>query len=275
MASSGPKASLLKAVLVRNRAISLVFLIILVVLAWAWLFGGAGTGMSPSASLWPQPAHQDMMSGMTMKPIVASWSIERFNMTLAMWWIMMMAMMLPSAAPTVLLFARSAAHGNPDERRLPTDAFMVGYLIAWGLFSLGATIAQWQFDRLNLLGPMQMTLTNRWLTAAVLLLAGMYQLTPQKDACLRQCRHPAQFLSRHYRPGWTGALRMGVLHGSYCVGCCWLLMALLFVGGVMNLAWIAFLTVLVALEKLLPKGRLVATTSGLVLIVAGGATLLG
>src|SRR3546814_10215949 len=87
----------------------------------------------------------------------------------------MMAMMLPSAAPTVLLFARSAAHGNPDERRLPTDAFMVGYLIAWGLFSLGATIAQWQFDRLNLLGPMQMTLTNRWLTAAVLLLAGMYQ----------------------------------------------------------------------------------------------------
>src|SRR3546814_895448 len=132
---------------------------------------------------------------------------------------------------------------------------MVGYLIAWGLFSLGATIAQWQFDRLNLLGPMQMTLTNRWLTAAVLLLAGMYQLTPQKDACLRQCRHPAQFLSRHYRPGWTGALRMGVLHGSYCVGCCWLLMALLFVGGVMHLAWIAFLPVLVALGKLLPKGR--------------------
>src|SRR3546814_1480412 len=92
--------------------------------------------------------------------------------------------------------------------------------------SLGRTIAQCQFSRLNLLGPMQMTLTNRWLTAAVLLLAGMYQLTPPKDACLRQCRHPAQLLSRHYRPGWTGALRMGVLHGSYCVGCCWLLMAL-------------------------------------------------
>src|SRR3546814_4634014 len=95
----------------------------------------------------------------------------------------------------------------------------------------------------------------------------MYHLTPKMDACLRQCRYPAQFLSRHYRPGWTGALSMGVLHGSYCVGCCWLLMALLFVGGVMNLAWIAFLTVLVALAKLLPKGRLVATTSGLVLIV--------
>src|SRR3546814_13900734 len=91
----------------------------------------------------------------------------------------------------------------------------------------------------------------------------------------RRSPDPAQFLSRHYRPGWTGARRMGVLHGSYCVGCCWLLMALLFVGGVMNLAWIAFLTVLVALEKLLPKGRLVATASGLVLIVAGGATLLG
>src|SRR3546814_11573108 len=90
----------------------------------------------------------------------------------------------------------------------------------------------------------------------------MLQLTPEKDACLRQCRHPAQFLSRHYRPGWTGALRMGVLHGSYCVGCCWLLMALLFVGGVMNLAWIAFLNVLVALEKLLPHGRPVAHPSG-------------
>src|SRR3546814_13321890 len=93
---------------------------------------------------------------------------------------------------------------------------MVGYLIAWGLFSLGATIAQWQFDRLNLLGPMQMTLTNRWLTAAVLLLAGMYQLTPQKDACLRQCRHPAHFLSRPHTPGWTGALRMGLRSATSC-----------------------------------------------------------
>src|SRR3546814_2216720 len=137
-----------------------------------------------------------MIAWITMKPIVASWSIERFNMTLAILWIMMMAMMLPSAAPTVLLFARSAAHGNPDERRLPTDAFMVGYLIAWGLLSLGAKIAQWQFDRLNLLGPMQMTLTNLWMTVAVLLLVGMYQITPQKDACIPQFRHPAQLLHR-------------------------------------------------------------------------------
>src|SRR3546814_10405930 len=109
-------------------------------------------------------------------------------------------MMLPSAAPTVLLFARSAAHGNPDERRLPTDAFMVGYLVAWGLFSLGATIAQWQFDRLNLLGLMQMTLTNRWLTAAVLLMVGLSPLTPQQYACLRQSPQPPPFMHRPYRP---------------------------------------------------------------------------
>src|SRR3546814_11509073 len=109
---------------------------------------------------------------MTMKPIVSSGSIERGNMTLAMWWIRMIAMMLPSAAPTVLLFARSDAHGNPDERRLPTDAFRVGYVIAWGHFSLGATIAQWQFDRMQLLGTMQMPLTKRGLPAAVLLMSG-------------------------------------------------------------------------------------------------------
>src|SRR3546814_18076970 len=114
-----------------------------------------------------------MMSGMAMKPIVVPWSVERFNMTLAMWWIMMMALMLPSDAPTVLLFARSAAHGNPAERRLPTAAFMVGYLLAWGLFSLWASIAHWPFDRWPLLGPLLIPLKNRGLTAAVLPLDGL------------------------------------------------------------------------------------------------------
>ena len=257
----------MQAVLTRHRTISAALLALLVVLAWAWLLSGARTGMTPSLALWP---HRSMgMANMPMAPDPASWSAPRFFMILAMWWIMMAAMMLPSAAPMILLFARAIAHAPVQPRRPATEAFLAGYLVIWGLFSFAATVLQWQLGSLGLVAPSDMASTSRWLSAGVLLLAGVYQLTPLKDACLSRCRNPAQFLSRHYRPGHLGALRMGMLHGAFCVGCCWLLMALLFVGGVMNVAWIAVLSALVALEKLVPQGRLIAVGMGVVMILGG------
>lgn len=183
----------------------------------------------------------------------------------AMWATMMVAMMLPSAAPAILLYAQVHRHSRGDEGPPPTAAFLAGYLACWLAFAAVAAVLQ------GALGTMG--LASREASAAVLIAAGLYQLSPLKDACLSRCRLPAQFLSRYYRPGASGALRLGLLHGAYCVGCCWLLMALLFVGGVMNLAWVAALTLLVAAEKLLPGGEWIARIAGVAMVGWGGYLL--
>lgn len=285
MASSGPDRSLLLALLARQRAVSAALLLVLILLCWAWLASGAGMGMPPTAALWPQPADHSAMPGMTaaehaamaglpVEPMSVAWSARLAFLIFAMWWVMMAAMMLPAAAPMILLFARASRHGAPTARP-PTAAFTTGYLLCWGLFSLGATALQWRLDRTGLLAPMQMASSSRWISATILLLAGLYQFSAWKDACLRQCAHPAQFLSRHFRPGRSGALRMGLIHGAYCVGCCWLLMALLFVVGVMNLAWVALLTLFVGLEKLHAKGPRIARIAGAMLLIGSAVIALG
>ena len=177
-----------------------------------------------------------------------------------MWWLMMVAMMLPSAAPAVLLYSRVRDRQPVADSVVEPWIFMLGYLGVWLLFSLFAAAVHHQ------IAPDAMKFQRGLLPALVLVAAGAYQLSPLKGACLRQCRAPAQFLSRHWRAGARGAVRLGVLHGAYCVGCCWLLMALLFVGGVMNFAWIAALTLLVSVEKLVPRGDLVARAAGVALI---------
>jgi len=183
----------------------------------------------------------------------------------AMWTAMMVAMMLPSAAPAILLYGRVHRHSFGAASNPPATAFLLGYLACWAAFSgLAAT-----FQILLKTDA----LANRGAAAALMIAAGVYQLSPLKDACLSRCRSPTEFITRHYRPGAVGALRLGLLHGAYCVGCCWLLMALLFVGGVMNLAWIAALTLMVAAEKLLPGGRWLARIAGVALI-GWGAYLL-
>jgi predicted metal-binding membrane protein len=176
----------------------------------------------------------------------------------AMWAAMMVAMMLPSASPTILLYAHVHRHSNEHGAAPPTAAFLGGYVACWVGFALIAATLQ------VALGGME--LFSRKVAAVLLIAIGLYQLSPLKDACLNRCRSPAQFLSRHYAPGAMGAVRLGLLHGAYCVGCCWLLMALLFVGGVMNLAWVAALTLLVAAEKLLPGGKWIARIAGVALI---------
>lgn len=191
-----------------------------------------------------------------------------FAIIALMWAAMMVAMMSPSAAPTVLLYARTQRFAKPDAQP-PTAAFVAGYLVCWLAFAVVAAGLQIALDLAAALSDMTMALQGRRAGAVVMIAVGVYQLSPFKNACLGRCRSPAQFLSRHYRPGVGGALRLGLLHGAYCVGCCWMLMTLLFVGGVMNLLWIAGLTLLVAGEKLMPHGPTFARVTGIALIAWG------
>jgi predicted metal-binding membrane protein len=186
-----------------------------------------------------------------------------------MWWLMMLAMMLPSATPAILLYARVRKARSGDAAIAQTWVFMAGYLAVWLLFSIAAALFQ------SLVAQSSMTLQSGGAQIAVLFLAGLYQLSPFKSACIGQCRSPGQFISRHWRPGLAGAVRLGVLHGAYCVGCCWMLMMLLFVGGVMSLLWVIGLTILVAGEKLLPPQVPLSKISGIGLLLWGlGRTLL-
>jgi predicted metal-binding membrane protein len=219
---------------------------LLAALSWWFVIAGGGMGR---------------MDGMAMAPPLAA--------VVLMWWLMMAAMMLPAAAPSVLLYAQVRRRELARGSSLAAPwTFLAGYLLVWLLFSLTAAALQGA-----LTGP-AMRLDDKRAQAGVLIAAGLYQLSPLKGACLRQCQSPAQFFARHWRPGPVGALRLGLLHGAYCVGCCWMLMAILFVGGVMNLALVAALTLLVSAEKLLPGGRRVAYAAAAGLIGWGGVLLL-
>lgn len=187
-----------------------------------------------------------------------------------MWAVMMAAMMLPSALPMALAFASLSRRAGQPAR---TAGFVAGYLAVWLVFSVGATAWQWVLQALDWVDAMAVS-RSAGLTGGLLLLAGLYQFSPLKRVCLGRCRTPLGFLIGEWRAGVGGAFAMGWRHGLFCVGCCWALMALLFVGGAMNLAWIAALSVAVALEKLAPGGQRLAPVLGLVLIAAGLLKLL-
>jgi predicted metal-binding membrane protein len=212
------------------------------------------------------------MNPMLMAPV--EWSPSYALFVFLMWWIMMIAMMVPSAAPMVLLFAAIARKRRTQATPLAgTAAFVAGYLAVWASFSALAAAIHGGLDVAGLLTPM-MTASSGVFGGLLLVAAGLYQLTPLKRACLGQCREPVRFLSARWRPGNVGALRMGVVHGAYCLGCCWFLMVLLFIGGVMNLYWIAGLGLYVLAEKLVRRGRWLERAAGAVLTLAGFAILL-
>jgi predicted metal-binding membrane protein len=247
----------LEHVLRRDRLIVVVGVAGVVALAWVYLVAGAGIDMS--------------MADMPMEPM--PWSTFYAALLFTMWWVMMIAMMVPSAAPMVLLFtAIKRKQGASVSPSIEAWVFLSGYLLIWAGFSLVAVLAQWGLERAGLLS-MAMASTSATLGGVILLAAGLYQFTPVKSACLRYCQSPVLFLSRHWRPGAVGALRMGLRHGSYCLGCCWFLMALLFVSGIMNLVWIAGIALYVACEKLLPLGRGLSRAAGVALIVSGTIVL--
>jgi len=231
-----------------------------IALAWAYL---VHLDRQMSAAM----AYDREMAAMGMA-MDQPWGAADVFFTFAMWAVMMVGMMTASAAPVMLLFA--GMHAKQSARRAPAIvlAFGAGYLLVWILFSAGATLAQWALHALAMLSP-SMTTSSARLGGAILIAAGVYQLTPFKGACLAHCRSPLGFLMSHWRDGTAGALRMGIEHGTYCLGCCWALMCVLFVVGVMNLVWVAAMTIFVLVEKIGPAGRLVARAAGVAMIAAG------
>jgi len=224
----------------------------LVVLSW-WYLIGMSRGMG----------------GMDGTMGIAPWSSIDFLLMFAMWAVMMVAMMVPTALRSVLIFARIGARATTRGRTLvPAYWFAAGYVLIWTFFSVVATLSQWGLDQAALLSPMLVS-TSPFLGAILLISAGAWQFSPVKDTCLRHCRSPAMYIATHFRPGIPAAVQLGIRHGTYCLGCCWLLMGLLFVGGVMNLLWIAAITAFVLVEKLLPATLRASQLSGWAMIVAG------
>jgi predicted metal-binding membrane protein len=265
--------TVLEGALRHDRLIIIAALGILALLAWAdlvWLANDMSMGGMDMTGFRMIPAGQGLMM-----PASAPWQPIEFGYVLAMWTVMMIGMMTPSATPMILIYARvgrqAASKGQPFAA---SSWFAAGYLLAWTAFALIATSAQWALERAALLTPTMQSASNV-LGGSVLIAAGLYQWTPVKEACLSYCRAPLVFIMRHggFRREASGAVALGFCHGLYCVGCCWALMALLFVGGVMNLLWIAGLAILVLLEKAIPFGRTVARLAGLAFI-AGGVWLL-
>jgi predicted metal-binding membrane protein len=263
----------LEAVLRRDRAVVIVALAVITALAWvdlAWLAGDMAMGGMDMTGYRMIPAGRGLMM-----PADAPWQPIEFGYVFVMWVVMMIGMMMPSAAPMILIYARVGRQAATEGKPFAASSwFAGGYLLAWTAFSLVATSAQWALERAALLSPMMESASNR-LGAAVLIVAGLYQWAPLKDACLSHCRSPLLFIQQHggFRREPFAALALGFRHGVYCIGCCWALMALLFVGGVMNLFWIAALAILVLIEKVMPFGRVVARVAGLAFI-AGGVWLL-
>ena len=206
---------------------------------------------------------------------VQPWAAAEVAPKMLMWAAMMVAMMVPTAVPMTLVYAAVARKAARDDHPVaPTFVFVAGYLAIWVLFSVGATAAQSGLDQFALLSP-EMSSASTVLGGGLLISAGVYELTPYKHACLAHCRAPAHFISHQWRSGLAGAFRMGAGLGTYCLGCCWILMGLLFVGGLMNLLWVAAIAALILLEKIMPLGEIGARVAGAAMIVVGLLSLAG
>ena len=241
----------------RNRLL-LGCLFALLALSWLVLYRMAQSMSSAS-----------MLMVQSMGEMSMPWTATDALLMIVMWAVMMVAMMLPSAVPMLLLYQQVARRRyTPAQTRLGLLLFGLGYLLVWSAFSLLATLLQWQLEQWRLL-DMQMRSSSLWLAAGLLIGAGIYQWLPVKQACLQRCGMPLRFILDHWQAGFAGSWRMGLAHGLFCLGCCWALMGLLFVGGVMNLTWVALLGLFVLLEKLLPQQRWLSHLGGLLLVLWG------
>jgi len=237
----------------RERRVVVASLAALTLISWAYL--------------WLAPMPMPASSGGLRTPHYAAF-------TFAMWFVMMIGMMTPSAAPTLLLFDRIQRSSNVPDAAARTALFLAGYLCIWAIFSAVATLLQIELIELGWIDDMAVT-TRRSVTALVLLGVGFYQWIPLKRACLEHCRSPVEFITMHRRPGPSGAWRMGLHHGLHCLGCCWALMLLLFVGGVMNLLWVAAITALVLVEKVFVRGAWMRHAIGVACVLAAGVMVAG
>ena len=251
----------------RDRQVVLAGLILITAISWAYLYY-----FSRQMDMGPMGMVDTGATAILMSDMVkfAPWTPVD---ALFMWAIMMMGMMIPSVTPMVLLYARVVRHNAKEVAAfVPTGAFFVGYLVVWVGFSAVATGLQWALEQTALLSPMMVS-TSSVFVGIVLIATAVYQWTPYKDACLARCRSPVWFLSTYWRNGAGGAFRMGLSHGSYCLGCCWSLMLLLFVGGVMNLLCVAAITAFVLIEKVAPGGRAIGRVGSVLLGLTGVALL--
>ena len=253
--------STLESLLRQDRVVVLASLAGVIAIAWVYLLLGAGIEMD----------EMDMGGGQVMV-MAPPWTLGYAALIFVMWSIMMVAMMLPSAAPTILLVSglernRGIGHGVPT-----AGLFTFGYVLVWVGFSIAATLLQWSLDRVGWLSE-AMAATSTTVAGSALIAAGIYQWTPLKRQCLKHCRSPLAFLLQHWRKGAWGA--DGVRHGIFCLGCCWMLILMLFVGGLMNLLWIGGLAVVVLVEKTIPWGGRMSQIIGAALVAWGAVALLG
>ena len=257
--------SALAALLRRDRIIILAALIAVTLLAWLYVLH-----LAAAMSDMPAMPGMPMDAGGMLSPVFGRWSAVHFVTMLAMWSVMMIGMMTPSVVPMILLYVQVARRHAPTQPFAPAGWFALGYLLAWIGFSLLATVTQWGLEQAALLSPM-MTSTSHEFAGVLLIATGAYQWLPIKSSCLARCRAPLSFVMEHggFQSSASGSVRLGLQHGLYCVGCCWALMLLLYVGGVMNLLWIGGLMVLVLLEKLAPGARYFAKGSGVVAAALG------
>jgi len=207
-------------------------------------------------------------------PMTPTWTAVDFMLLFLMWFVMMIAMMTPSVTPLILIFATVNRKRKQQQSPFVSAGYLLsGYFLVWGIFSLIATLLQWLLQHISLLNP-EMETTNKILGAIILIAAGIFQFTPLKQRCLYYCRTPIDFIHRNWKDGKKGAIKMGMENGMYCLGCCWILMLLLFVSGIMNILWIALIALFVLLEKLLSRLKWVSYLAGGVLIIYGVIVLL-
>lgn len=263
-AASGRRPNPVERILRHDRLIVGICLAVIVVMAWWWLAQSAGFGGG-------MPSGGDTMAAMQSGGQV--WTTAYLAPAFAMWAFMMVAMMLPSAVPMILLYARFSR--QLERGTANTVGFALSYLFVWALFSGVAAVSQAALVSMAAASAGALKLVDGRLAGLLLLLVGAYQLSPLKAACLDQCRSPLAFLTQGWRPGWRGAVRLGLRHGLYCLGCCWALMLLLFAAGVMNLAWIAALTLIVIAEKLAPPNIRVRQMVATGLLLGGGLMIAG
>ena len=260
-----------------DRIIAAAGLLGIAVLAWLYLGIEASRMGAVSDSMDSMGAMHGSMEGMDDSVMAPEpWLGGAFAPTFLMWSVMMVAMMLPSAMPAMVLYGSIVRKNRAAGSAVPsTWIFAAGYLSVWTGFALAAAILQEALDGSGLLTP-TIASASPWLTGGLLVLAGVYQWLPFKDACLRKCREPMTFFLMHWRAGVSGAFKMGAEHGLYCVGCCWALMLLLYAAGVMNLLWVALIAAYVLVEKLFPKGRLIGRLAGVAMGTVGvGVIVIG
>ena len=254
--------SSIESLLKRDRFVVAAGVVGLTALAWAYL-------------VYLARDMGGMDSGMVMAQM-RSWTAADFGFMLLMWATMMVGMMVPTAAPMVLLFAANSRRLREQQQPyVPTVVFLSGYVVVWSGFAVAATLGNWALHVNDLMSSMMGESVSIYLGGGLLIGAGLFQLSPLKYVCLKHCRSPLSFLTNDWREGSWGAFNMGLRHGAFCLGCCWMLMGLLFVLGIMNLIWIAALAAFVLLEKVAPAGQYVGMTAGILLIIWGVLLITG